>query len=628
MATDLERLVVQLEASLTRFDRDMRKATGTADRAAARIETRFERMNARLGAATAGLARGIAAPFLGLLGVQAIIQRTTRAIEELGSIGERAGSIGLSTDFFQTLGAAGLEYNVTQDEINRGIEKFTANLGAAANGQGTLVTAFKKTNPELLNMLRNAGTVEEAFLIYADAVKNASGAEERANLGRVAFGKSWAGITRVMDLGSEGLRLYTERAREMGLIVDAELIKRADEISDKYALATQVISLQFSAALVELAPVLLDAAQGMADMAKEAREWAEVIPIIIEAARVSNRLTHADFSGAIQAWNDLKAAVERYRNSLPTLPSGPEGLFTGPLNDPSFSRPKPAAKPEAPPLPSTGSTPAEQYNKATEALVARTEALRVESSVVGASAVAAERARVEQDLLTQAKRLGVPVTKELTDQAGRLAEEYAIAADQTRRLEEAHQFLQTTTQQVLSSFIKDIRNGTDAIEALGSALDSVADKLIDMAVNKLVEVAFQSLSGTTPAGGGASAAAKLVAGLFHGGGVVGSGGAGRRVPAGVFVGAPRLHGGLMAGEYPAILQRGETVTPKGGWSGGPTNIRIINNGQPVEQDGPPRQRGPDIEIMIKSAVGKGIARGDYDGAMGGRYGATPRGRAR
>jgi hypothetical protein len=36
----------------------------------------------------------------------------------------------------------------------------------------------------------------------------------------------------------------------------------------------------------------------------------------------------------------------------------------------------------------------------------------------------------------------------------------------------------------------------------------------------------------------------------------------RPVPIGVFAGAQRLHGGLAADEFPAILQRGERVTSR------------------------------------------------------------------
>ena len=42
----------------------------------------------------------------------------------------------------------------------------------------------------------------------------------------------------------------------------------------------------------------------------------------------------------------------------------------------------------------------------------------------------------------------------------------------------------------------------------------------------------------------------------------------RAVPAYAFAGAPRFHSGLMPDEFPAILQKGETVLPKNTRMGG------------------------------------------------------------
>ena len=51
--------------------------------------------------------------------------------------------------------------------------------------------------------------------------------------------------------------------------------------------------------------------------------------------------------------------------------------------------------------------------------------------------------------------------------------------------------------------------------------------------------------------------------VFHAGGVVGvSSAPSRQVPSYLFALAPRLHSGLMPDEFPAILERGETVLPK------------------------------------------------------------------
>jgi len=65
------------------------------------------------------------------------------------------------------------------------------------------------------------------------------------------------------------------------------------------------------------------------------------------------------------------------------------------------------------------------------------------------------------------------------------------------------------------------------------------------------------------------------AGVAHTGGIVGSTRFDKRaVPSSLFNFAPRLHNGLRSDEFPAILQKGETVLPKGSSMSGMTNITI------------------------------------------------------
>ena len=103
-------------------------------------------------------------------------------------------------------------------------------------------------------------------------------------------------------------------------------------------------------------------------------------------------------------------------------------------------------------------------------------------------------------------------------------------------------------------------------------------------------------------GGGSSIPAGV--GLWHGGGVVGYDKPQTAfVNPALFAGAPRLHKGLAPDEYPAILQRGETVTPKGG-SIAPT-INIINNaGAEISTDMQEVNGGIQLDVMIDQVVAK------------------------
>jgi len=80
---------------------------------------------------------------------------------------------------------------------------------------------------------------------------------------------------------------------------------------------------------------------------------------------------------------------------------------------------------------------------------------------------------------------------------------------------------------------------------------------------------------------GAGGKGGILANVLHDGGVVGSSGPLRMVPAMAFAAAPRMHGGGIAGlrpdEVPAILQRGERVSPRGAQSGSPGPVSININ---------------------------------------------------
>jgi hypothetical protein len=115
-----------------------------------------------------------------------------------------------------------------------------------------------------------------------------------------------------------------------------------------------------------------------------------------------------------------------------------------------------------------------------------------------------------------------------------------------------------------------------ALSIFDTVLKAFADMAAQMAVQKLFGVALGAF------GGGAGAAlggfSMTGASVTHTGGLMGTTPTPKRnVPSWMFNGAPRLHGGLAGDEFPAILQRGETVIPKNGnASGGMTSNVNIN----------------------------------------------------
>ncbi|MDE2030333.1 MAG: hypothetical protein KGI97_07195, partial [Alphaproteobacteria bacterium] len=130
-----------------------------------------------------------------------------------------------------------------------------------------------------------------------------------------------------------------------------------------------------------------------------------------------------------------------------------------------------------------------------------------------------------------------------------------------------------------------VTSSGDSLQKLENVANSIVADITKMIVQQQITgPLFNFISGSFGGSGGGSSGGgflgDLFGSIFHEGGVVGENAPQRRVPAYVFAGAPRYHSGgiagLMPGEIPAILQRGEVVLPKNAnVSGNPVNV-IMN----------------------------------------------------
>ncbi|MGP6089742.1 phage tail tape measure C-terminal domain-containing protein [Antarctobacter jejuensis] len=137
--------------------------------------------------------------------------------------------------------------------------------------------------------------------------------------------------------------------------------------------------------------------------------------------------------------------------------------------------------------------------------------------------------------------------------------------------------------------------------------DLVASLIADLA--KLAARRFILGPIANALGGALGGLGGVFANVFHAGGEVGARAPGRVVPAAVFAGAPRMHGGGWAGlkpdEVPAILQRGERVLSRkeaAGYGAGAPSINVTINARDAESF---RQSRTQVAADIARAVSLG-----------------------
>lgn len=185
-----------------------------------------------------------------------------------------------------------------------------------------------------------------------------------------------------------------------------------------------------------------------------------------------------------------------------------------------------------------------------------------------------DEARKASELLTAAQQANIAITPELQAEIDRLSSAYANATDEARRLtqqqedtvrrtKEAAQFTASTISGAFTDFFGGLRQGETVLESLRNTainvFDSIAQRLLDIAVQNLVEQAFglgSSGGGSTFGGGGGGFLGGLFAGFFAEGG---------QIPAGQFgvtseFNQPELVNGSLTTQ-PTLVEGPATVKP-------------------------------------------------------------------
>lgn len=256
-------------ASATRqMQSDMMRSTARINEVVAMTDTKIGALGKALSGnlVSSAIAAGVAFFSLG-----AILGKTKQALDEFGDIADKSAQSGLDPEFFQEISyGAGLA-GVSMDELSSSLNTFSKNAGLAVVGKGKMVQALQKLNPALLESIRNAKSQEERVRLAADAIDAAKSASEKAAIATTLFGNAGGKLVPVFDGGAAAIDRMAARAQALGIVVDRDLIARADELGDQIETATKIIDIQFSQALVNLAPVLIRTADLAADVADRIR---------------------------------------------------------------------------------------------------------------------------------------------------------------------------------------------------------------------------------------------------------------------------------------------------------------------------------------------------------------------
>lgn len=217
--------------------------------------------------------------------VVAAVKDVTAAMDE---IGKKADAIGIGTDALQELRAAAVSAGVSQGGLDKALEQLSKRLGEAEQGTGTAVKALEAmglTAQELTGI-----PLDQALGVIADRFAKLQDATDRTAAATQLFGREGVAMVNVLKGGASELEKSRQRFRDLGVVIDEELIRNAEEMQDRFDAASTVIGAQFSTVLGRLAPLLVRAAENAASLALA------VVDIIDAVERFVSGADHVDLA--------------------------------------------------------------------------------------------------------------------------------------------------------------------------------------------------------------------------------------------------------------------------------------------------------------------------------------------
>lgn len=321
MATDVERLIVALEARTTAFERALRQANGSANRQARSIERRFQQMNRNLSAGFAGLGSTLTKAFAvagGIRGMQSLLDSATRIDNAL-----------------KVAGLSGVELEKVYNRLRDSALRNAAPLETLVTLYGRAALVQKELGVSQEEMLNFTDKIAIALRVAGTDAQSASGAllqlSQALGSGVVRaeeFNSILEGALPIAQAAAAGLKeAGGSVAKLRGLVVDgkvsSEAFFRAFEagsviLEEKVAAAT----LTTSQGLTNMQTALVDAMREFARGSMAAETLGDAFGMM------ADKVNSIDFEAFGNQARELIGVINQIREAIGWLQSAGANIGT------------------------------------------------------------------------------------------------------------------------------------------------------------------------------------------------------------------------------------------------------------------------------------------------------------
>jgi hypothetical protein len=214
-------LRVSLSADTAKFEQGMLRAKRQSQTSATAIQK-------SLGLIKAGFAGLISGLSVGLLA-----NAIKGALDYAGSLGEVSQQLGVTTTDLQVFRYAAGQAGVSQEELDKALNKLTITMGQLRAGAEGPTKALNAVKDGLAGQVAAAENTGEAFRILADGLQGVENRSSRAAVEVAVLGRAGSKLDTVLSGGRAGVDNYAASAKNLGLVLGEDQIANADRTADK-----------------------------------------------------------------------------------------------------------------------------------------------------------------------------------------------------------------------------------------------------------------------------------------------------------------------------------------------------------------------------------------------------------
>lgn len=161
-------------------------------------------------------------------GIKSIFTGVSESAQGLGELSDNAEKVAMSAETLQSWQYAAKMVGFENEQLVKTMEKQQKAFSSAKTGSQSLIDSYAAIGVDISKINRS----EDAFEVTINALAECHDKTLRNAIANDIFGKSYADLAPLLNMGADGISKMRQEAYDLGLVVSNDAVAAGDEFAD------------------------------------------------------------------------------------------------------------------------------------------------------------------------------------------------------------------------------------------------------------------------------------------------------------------------------------------------------------------------------------------------------------